>query len=227
MEIEDVTLEKEIVLTRGDALIVIDMQNDFLPGGALPVSNGNEIIPGINDLIDKFNMMDLPIIFTQDWHPKNHLSFASQHDGKEPYDLIEDPDNKIGPVLWPDHCVQGTRGAMIHDALHVEKAALIIRKGYHEDIDSYSAFLENDKKTKTGLAGFLKEIGVGRIFTCGLALDYCVYNTVIDARMLGFNVVNVLDLTRAVGSPEGIISKALNHMVSEKVAFTKLENVKT
>ncbi|MHA1680486.1 MAG: bifunctional nicotinamidase/pyrazinamidase [Promethearchaeota archaeon] len=225
MDISDVQREKSVMARNGDALIVIDMQYDFLPGGALPVDQGDTIIPGINELIDLFHNKNLPVIFTQDWHPENHASFASRH-GKQPYDPVDDPAGLIGPVLWPDHCIQGERGAMLHDDLHVDKGIAIIRKGYHRAIDSYSAFLENDKITKTGLKGFLEGIGVRRVFVCGLALDYCVYNTAIDARMLGFEVMFVLDLAMAVGTPEGILSESLSTMITRRILFTNRSHVK-
>ncbi|MFW9992195.1 MAG: bifunctional nicotinamidase/pyrazinamidase [Candidatus Odinarchaeota archaeon] len=223
MEISDVQLESSIEIKKGDSLIVVDIQNDFLPGGALAVEKGDEIIPGANDLIERFYKKDYPIVLTQDWHPPSHASFASAHLGKNPLDPIEAPG--IGPVLWPDHCVQGTQGASFASALKTTMAHLIIRKGYHKTIDSYSAFLENDKTTPTGLQGYLKSLGVKRVFTCGLALDYCVFNSAVDAKTAGFDVVYVLDLTRAVGSPEGIISTALETMVDKKIQFVNHSNI--
>jgi nicotinamidase/pyrazinamidase len=202
------------------------MQYDFLPGGSLAVENGDAIIPGINQAIDLFHGQGLHVIFTQDWHPANHASFASQHEGKEPGDPIEDPSGKIGPILWPDHCVQGTMGARIHHDMHLDKGTLVIRKGYHADIDSYSTFLENDKKTPTGLAGYCKELGIERVFTCGLALDYCVYHSAMDARDFGFQVMYLIDLAKPVGSPEGIVERVLSKMTEKSVEFTNLKNLR-
>ncbi|MHA2299096.1 MAG: bifunctional nicotinamidase/pyrazinamidase [Candidatus Hodarchaeales archaeon] len=223
MEIDNLSVEKSLEIKKGDALIVVDVQNDFLPGGALAVENGDEIIPGVNQLIEKFYSKDYPVILTQDWHPPDHASFASVHPGKNPLDPIEGPG--IGPVLWPDHCVQESTGANFHPDLTTNRTHLTIRKGYHKNIDSYSTFLENDKKTKTGLDGYLNSLTIKRVFICGLALDYCVFYSAVDAKSLGFEVVNVVDLTRAVGSPEGIISTALETMVDKQVSFINHENI--
>jgi nicotinamidase/pyrazinamidase len=184
------------------ALLVIDMQNDFIPGGTLPVAGGDGIIDGIDACIHDFFSAGAVVVLTQDWHPAGHASFASAHPGKQPYDRFENEDG-IGPVLWPDHCIQGTRGALIHERIDVDPAHLILRKGYHAKIDSYSAFMENDKRTGTGLAGFLNEHGVFNVFLCGLAYDYCVHYSAIDAASLGFMTSVFLDLTASVGSPPG------------------------
>jgi len=223
MQIEDVPLAGFVKIDHKDALLVIDMQNDFLPNGALPVADGDKIIDGINDLANKFHQNENPVIFTQDWHPKDHHSFASAHPGKNPYDLFEAPG--IGPVLWPDHCVQGTYGANFVPQLQTVDATLILRKGFHKTIDSYSAFLENDKETETGLRTYLEAIGINRIFVCGLALDYCVYYSAIDARNCGFDVVYVLDLTKPVNSPENSVSKALQRMIDHKIIFLTSDQV--
>lgn len=194
------------------ALIVIDVQNDFCPGGALAVSGGDEIIPGINALMD-----DVPaVVLTQDWHPEGHSSFASQHPGKAPLDLIEAP---YGPqVLWPDHCIQGTPGAEFHPALR-QDADLILRKGFRRPIDSYSAFFENDHKTATGLTGYLRTRGITDLTFVGLALDFCVAWSAIDARAEGFNVTVRRDLTRAIDA-NGSLDGALEAMDKAGVIVT-------
>ena len=174
------------------ALLVIDVQNDFCPGGALAVRGGDEIVPGINAILGDFGV----VVFTQDWHPADHLSFASQHEGKAPMSLTEMP---YGPqVLWPDHCVQGTGGAAFHPDLRTDPADLIIRKGFRREIDSYSAFFENDRETATGLEGYLKSRGVGRVVVVGLATDFCVNYSAVDAARLGFDVTVRQDLCRAI-----------------------------
>ncbi len=175
-----------------DALIVIDVQNDFCPGGALAVAGGDEIVPGINALMAEFGA----VILTQDWHPGGHLSFAGQHPGKAPMDLTEMP---YGPqVLWPDHCVQGSLGAQFHADLNVTRADLILRKGFRREIDSYSAFFENDRTTPTGLEGYLRSRGLTRLTLVGLATDFCVNYSAVDAAKLGFEVEVREDLTRAI-----------------------------
>ncbi|MBD3186848.1 bifunctional nicotinamidase/pyrazinamidase [Candidatus Bathyarchaeota archaeon] len=218
-------MKEDVTIHESDALLVIDMQYDFLPGGALAVAGGDTIVSGINRLIAGFHDNILPVVFTQDWHPPNHASFASQHEGKQPHDPVDDPSGRIGPILWPDHCVQGTKGAEIHQAMALDKATAILRKGFRPSIDSYSAFLENDKRTPTGLQGMLKELKVQRVFTCGLALDYCVYNTAIDAIDAGFDVIYVIDLAKPVGAPEGIVERVLDEMCQKEVVFTRLDHV--
>lgn len=174
------------------ALLVIDVQHDFCPGGALAVPDGNSVLPVINRLVGNFEN----VILTQDWHPPGHQSFASSHPGKAPFDMIT-----VGygeQVLWPDHCVQGTRGAELHDGLEIDAAQLAIRKGFRREIDSYSAFFENDRTTPTGLSGYLRERGIKRLTVAGLALDFCVRYSAEDARKLGFDVVVVEDGCRAI-----------------------------
>jgi nicotinamidase/pyrazinamidase len=173
-------------------LIVVDVQNDFCPGGALAVPRGDEVIPIINSLAARFRN----VVLTQDWHPRGHLSFASSHSGKKPYDTIT---ASYGPqVLWPDHCVQGTPGAAFHQALDIPHAALIIRKGMHSAIDSYSTFYENDRKTPTGLVGYLRERGLSRVFLAGLAFDFCVRYSAEDARREGFDAFVIEDACRGI-----------------------------
>ena len=174
------------------ALIVVDVQNDFLPGGALAVPSGDEILAAVNDLIPAFEC----VVCTQDWHPADHGSFASNHPGKSPYDVIE---MEYGSqVLWPDHCIQGTPGAAFHRDLDFNSAQLIIRKGFRPDIDSYSAFFENDHKTTTGLDGYLKERGISEIYLCGLATDFCVKWSALDAIKKGYKTYVFEDAVRGI-----------------------------
>jgi len=175
-----------------DVLIVVDVQNDFCPGGALAVAEGDQVVPIANRLIERF----ASAVLTQDWHPADHRSFASAHAGRQAFDSIEFP---YGPqTLWPDHCVQGSEGAAFHRDLRAEKAELVIRKGFRRDIDSYSAFAENDRRTRTGLAGYLRERGFRRLFLCGLATDFCVLYSALDGRAEGFEVFVVEDGCRAI-----------------------------
>ncbi|NOD94347.1 bifunctional nicotinamidase/pyrazinamidase [Ruegeria sp. HKCCD4884] len=182
------------------ALLVIDVQNDFCPGGALAVAGGDEIVAPINAMMDDFDA----VILTQDWHPAGHSSFASSHEGKNPFDLIEMP---YGPqVLWPDHCVQGSQGATFHSDLRVN-GDLILRKGFRGAIDSYSAFFENDQKTPTGLKGYLETRGIDRLTLVGLATDFCVHYSAVDAARLGFDVTVRMDACRAIDM-EGSLAAA-------------------
>ena len=177
---------------KSTALIVIDPQNDFCPGGALAVAGGNEIVPLVNRLIDEF----AHVIVTQDWHPADHTSFASQHAGRSPFENIE---LSYGvQTLWPDHCVQDTAGAAFHPELRWTKAELVLRKGFRRQIDSYSAFFENDRTTPTGLAGYLRERGLTRIALVGLATDYCVSYSALDAAAHGFETSVLMDGCRAI-----------------------------
>lgn len=173
-------------------LIVTDVQNDFMPGGALAVPGGDQIVPAVNRLAARFEN----VLLTQDWHPRGHASFASSHPGSKPFETIELPYGT--QVLWPDHCVQGTEGAALHRALDVPHAQLVIRKGHHRDIDSYSAFLEADRRTSTGLAGYLKERKLDELYICGLATDFCVAWTALDARAAGFAATVIEDACRAI-----------------------------
>lgn len=175
-----------------DMLLVVDIQNDFCPGGRLAVPRGDEVIAPINELAKRSEH----VVLTQDWHPPGHLSFASTHPGKKPYDTIELAYGS--QVLWPDHCVQGTPGAEFHKELRIPYAELVLRKGYHRDIDSYSAFFENDRKTHTGLTGYLRERGFTRILIAGLAFDFCVRYSAEDARCEGFDVVVIEDACRGI-----------------------------
>jgi len=177
------------------ALLIIDVQNDFIPGGSLAVKDGIQIVPIINKLT-KSNLFDI-VIFTKDWHPSNHKSFASQHEGKNLFDVVDL--NGIDQVLWPDHCVQDTEGAMFHKDIDMNIPNLyIFKKGMNPEVDSYSGFYENDHKTSTGLSEFLKEKGVYETYICGLALDYCCLYTSIDSVNEGFETYFILDGTRAI-----------------------------
>jgi nicotinamidase/pyrazinamidase len=174
------------------ALIVVDVQNCFVTGGTLPVKGGEEVVPVINKLASAFEN----IVVTQDWHTKGHASFASAHAGKKPFEIQKMPYGN--QVLWPDHCVQGTEDAALHKDLQVPTAQVIVRKGYHQEVDSYSAFTEADGKTPTGLGGYLKQRGIKRVFVTGLATDFCVAWTALDARKAGFEVYVIEDATRAI-----------------------------
>jgi nicotinamidase/pyrazinamidase len=188
-----------ITLTPHDALLVIDLQNDFCPGGALAIPGGDTIVPLINRLARGFEH----VILTQDWHPAGHISFASTHPHTKVFTHIEVP---YGPqTLWPDHCLQNSPGAAFHPALDIPHAELILRKGFRREIDSYSAFLENDHFTPTGLAGYLRERELNRLFLCGLAFDFCVRHSALDGKRLGFETIVVEDATRAVGLPASIV----------------------
>lgn len=182
----------DLALRTGDVLLVVDMQYDFCPGGSLAVADGDAIIPLVNRLAGGF----AHVLLTQDWHPADHLSFASAHAGRKPFESMEAPYGT--QTLWPDHCVQGTRGAALHERLHIPHAELILRKGFRRGIDSYSAFFENDRRTPTGLAGYLRERGFERLFIAGLALDFCVRWSAEDARRLGFAAAVIEDARRAI-----------------------------
>ena len=188
-----------------DALIVVDVQNCFVPGGSLAVGKGDEIVPLINRLAKNFDN----VLLTQDWHTPGHISFASSHAGKKPFEMV-----KLGygnQILWPDHCVQGTEGANLHKDLAIPQAQLIIRKGYHKDVDSYSAFIEADGKTKTGLDGYLKGRGINNVYVCGLATDFCVAWTALDARKLGFSAAVIEDACRGIDT-QGSLAAAWDKM---------------
>ncbi|MGM0585464.1 MAG: bifunctional nicotinamidase/pyrazinamidase [Pseudomonadota bacterium] len=187
------------------ALIVVDLQNDFCPGGALAVEGGDEIVPRVNELQREFDT----VVLTQDWHPDGHSSFAEQHAGKEPFQTVEMPYGT--QVLWPAHCVQGSKGAAFHPDLETRQANLLIRKGFRREIDSYSAFFENDHETPTGLAGYLRERGIGRLTFVGLATDFCVRWSAVDAAKLGFEAEVRLEACRGIDL-EGSMKEALEEM---------------
>ncbi|MDB6446944.1 MULTISPECIES: bifunctional nicotinamidase/pyrazinamidase [Pseudomonas] len=196
--------------TTNTALLVIDVQNDFIPGGQLAVPGGDEIVPLINRLGRSFRQ----VILAQDWHPAGHASFASSHPGRQPFDLIELPYGE--QKLWPDHCIQGTQGAELHPALDLPHAQLIIRKGCNPGIDSYSAFMEADRQTPTGLTGYLKERGIDTVYLVGLALDFCVMFSALDARAAGFNAFVLLDACRGIDT-EGSMESAIRRMQEANV----------
>jgi nicotinamidase/pyrazinamidase len=190
--LRDALATGKIKPTERDALLVIDVQNCFVPGGSLAVKEGDQIVPLINQIAKSFQN----VVLTQDWHTADHVSFASQHEGKKPFEAI-----KLAygtQVLWPDHCVQGTEGASIVSGLSIPQAQLIIRKGFHKNVDSYSAFLEADRKTQTGLAGYLKARSIKNVYVCGLATDYCVAWSALDARKFGFSAAVIEDASRGI-----------------------------
>ncbi|OUL72589.1 bifunctional nicotinamidase/pyrazinamidase [Paraburkholderia hospita] len=175
-----------------EVLLVVDVQNDFMPDGALAVARGDEIVPLVNQLARRFSH----VVLTQDWHPPSHVSFAANHAGRQPFEMMTLPYGE--QVLWPTHCVQNTPGAALHADLDIPHARAVIRKGHHAGVDSYSAFLEADRTTPTGLAGYLRDTGVTRVWFCGLATDYCVAWSALDACAAGFEVVVIEDATRAI-----------------------------
>jgi len=212
-----IILQKEIpVMSNKKVLIVIDMQNDFCPGGNLPVKDGDEIIPVVNEIMKSFAV----VVATQDWHPQNHVSFASNHKGKKIYDTIIH--DGIDQALWPDHCVAGTKGADFYKGLDTDRFNLILRKGTNPAIDSYSAFMENDKKTETGLHGYIKALNPAKVFVCGLATDYCVYYTAMDSVKYGFETHVLIDACRGIDEPAGSINAVIADM---KKSGIKIENV--
>lgn len=204
---------------RGDVLLVIDVQNDFCPGGALAVPEGDAVVPLINRLMARFDH----VLFTQDWHPAGHTSFASTHSGRQPFETVE---AAYGPqTLWPDHCVQGTAGAEFHRDLESARAELVVRKGFDPAIDSYSAFYENDHKTPTGLSGYLRTRGFRRVFAAGLATDYCVHYSAVDAAREGFQMVVLEDACRAIDL-DGSLAAARVAMREAGVVLADSEAVK-
>lgn len=201
-----------------DVLVVVDVQNGFMPGGSLPVPGGDEIVPVVNGLARAFRH----IVVTQDWHTNGHISFASSHPGKKPFDTIDLP---YGPqILWPDHCIQGTVDAELHQGLTLPHAALIIRKGYRHHVDSYSAFLEADRRTMTGLSGYLRERGLETVYFAGLATDFCVVWSALDARRAGFNAAVIEDATRGIDAG-GSLAKAWADMAAASVARIKSSDI--
>jgi nicotinamidase/pyrazinamidase len=198
--------------TDREVLLVIDVQNDFCPGGALAVPKGDEIIFAVNRLAASY----AHVILTQDWHPRGHSSFASSHPGKHPFETIEVSYGE--QILWPDHCVQGTPGAVIHFALDIPHAELVLRKGFRSTIDSYSAFRENDRRTATGLTGYLRERGFERVILCGLATDFCVAFSAIDGRQAGFEVSVATSACRGIDI-DGSLARAMRSMSEAGVSL--------
>ena len=198
-------------ILEGAALVVVDVQNDFCPGGALEVPDGAAVVPAINRLAPRF----AACVLTQDWHPPGHLSFASSHPGAEPFGTAALPYGE--QVLWPDHCVQGTPGADFHPGLAAQRADLVLRKGFRREIDSYSAFYENDRRTPTGLAGYLRSRGVTRLCFAGLATDFCVAYSAIDGAREGFEAAVIEDACRAIDL-DGSLDAAWERMAAAGVA---------
>jgi nicotinamidase/pyrazinamidase len=196
-------------------LLVIDVQHDFCPGGSLAVERGDEVVPIINRLIPRFTR----VAATQDWHPPGHVSFAASHPGARPLDSVVS--GGITQVLWPDHCVQGSRGAELHAGLDGRGISLVLRKGARRELDSYSAFFENDGTTSTGLSGWTAALGIRVVYLCGLATDYCVFHTAMDARRLGLDVCLLLDACRGVDLPAGRVDQAVSDMKAAGVRITE------
>jgi nicotinamidase/pyrazinamidase len=199
------------------ALLIIDVQNDFCPGGSLAVEDGDAVVSVINRLLPLFTH----VVATQDWHPADHVSFASRHPGRKPLDVVDA--GGIEQVLWPDHCVQGSRGAELHPRLDTRGIGLLLRKGMNRDLDSYSAFFENDHRTDTGLQHYLSGLGLRELVVCGLATDYCVLSSAMDARRLGLKVTLARDACRGVDFPKGSVEKALATL--EKAGVRVVESV--
>jgi nicotinamidase/pyrazinamidase len=207
-------------MQKNTALIVVDVQNGFTPGGNLAVANADQIIPNINTLGQYFDN----IVLTQDWHPADHISFAHYHENKQPFDTIQ-----LGygsQVLWPSHCVQGTTDADFHPDLHLPQAQLIIRKGYHQAIDSYSAFMEADQKTTTGLASYLRERDIDTVFIVGIATDFCVAWTAMDACRLGFKTYVISDATKGIDL-NGSLQHAWQDMLAQGVKRIYMKDIST
>lgn len=201
-----------------NTLLIIDVQNDFCPGGALEVLRGDTVIPVINSIIPAFDA----VIQTQDWHPEGHHSFASSHDGKDPYDTVEMDYGE--QVLWPDHCIQGSSGAEFHPDLNTTKTEVIIRKGFRREIDSYSTFYENDQKTPTGLTGYLKERGISELYVAGLATDFCVKWSVIDGLREKFKVHIIEDAVKGIDI-DGSVEQAWKEMKDAGAEITSSEKI--
>ena len=199
-------------------LLMIDVQNDFCPGGALAVNDGNAVVAPLNALSAALAAKGGRTAATQDWHPAGHISFASSHNRKNPGDVIDTSLVK-GQILWTDHCVQGTNGAAFHEQLDLKPVSLIIRKGFRMELDSYSAFFENDRCTSTGLEGGIKQMNIETVIIGGLATDYCVFYSAMDSRRLGFNTIVVSDAVRGVGIPSGSVENALSTMKTNGIEF--------
>lgn len=212
-------MSEDMVTGEGDVLLAVDVQYDFCPDGALAVPRGDEVVPVVNRLARQFRH----VVLTQDWHPADHQSFASHHSGHKPFDVIEVAYGS--QILWPDHCVQGTRGAEFRDDLDIPHAELVIRKGFRREVDSYSAFLENDHKTPTGLAGYLRERGLGRVFLAGLAFDFCVRYSAEDAHAHGFEVIVVEDACRGI-DVEGSVDETLGQLAELDIPVVKSAQVR-
>jgi nicotinamidase/pyrazinamidase len=204
-------------ITPQDLFLVVDVQSDFCPGGALAVRNGDAVIPVIHRIAPRFEN----IVLTQDWHSPQHFSFASAHPGKHPFEQIELSYGQ--QTLWPDHCIQGTPGAQFHPGLQLIRAELVLRKGFRPAIDSYSAFFENDRATSTGLGGYLRERGFKRVFIAGLAYDYCVAYSALDARRLGFDVIIVRDACQAIDLNGSVAEMEMQFATAQVSVITSTE----
>jgi nicotinamidase/pyrazinamidase len=201
------------------ALLLIDIQNDFCPGGSLAVADGDAVVPVVNSISSRFRR----VVATKDWHPEDHVSFASRHKGYEPFDTIDV--NGIDQRLWPDHCVRATRGAQFHPDLDTRPIDLIVHKGTSTSLDSYSALFENDHTTPTGLEGYLHTLGITSLYVAGLATDVCVLFSVLDARRLGFSVTVIEDASRGVDQPEGSVLAALKEMEEKGVSICRSDDL--
>jgi nicotinamidase/pyrazinamidase len=201
-----------------DVLLVVDLQYDFMPGGALAVPRGDGVVPIANAVARRF----ANVVLTQDWHPPRHISFASSHPGTRPFDRIRLPYGE--QILWPDHCVQGSTGAALHADLDIPHAQLVVRKGYHPQVDSYSAFVEADGAHTTGLAGYLRERGIRRVFLCGLATDFCVAWSAADGRRAGFDVIVIEDACRAIDTG-GSLAAAWENLNGAGVARIRSDEI--
>jgi len=202
-----------------DALVIVDVQNDFCPGGALAVPDGDAVVEPINRVAKRFSI----VAATQDWHPPGHVSFAGSHPGAQPYEVVRLDGQE--QVLWPDHCVRGTFGADFHPRLDPACYRFVVRKGIHTGLDSYSTFLENDRKTPTGLIGMFRELGIRRVFLAGLATDYCVYFSALDGLAAGFRVAVLEDACRGVDVPPGNLERTLGEMRRQGVEILRTDQV--
>jgi nicotinamidase/pyrazinamidase len=205
-------------------LLIIDVQNDFCPGGALAVNDGDKVVPPLNAISRALAEKGGRVAATQDWHGAGHISFASSHNGKKSGDIIDTPIVK-GQVLWPDHCVQSSKGADFHKDLDLAPVSMIIRKGFHKDLDSYSAFFENDRETQTGLENYLRGLGIETVVIGGIATDYCVFFSAVDCKNLGFNVIVAEDAVRGVGFPDGSVENAVTTMKNAGVKFISSKEI--
>jgi nicotinamidase/pyrazinamidase len=218
--VPDQKREFKMNVARGKAaLIVTDIQNDFCPGGSLAVPGGGEIVPVVNRLMQSFEI----VVATQDWHPMGHVSFASTHPGKQPFDTIKL--NGEEQILWPDHCVPGTLGAEFHRDLDTGPIVLVVRKGWHKQVDSYSTFFENDHRTATGLHSYLEGLGIGKVYLTGLAQDFCVYYSAKDALALGFETYMVEDATRGLDQPAGSLDKKMEELEGAGLRLIRSDDV--
>jgi nicotinamidase/pyrazinamidase len=205
--------------TKRGVLLVVDLQNDFCEGGSLAVPGGDAIVEAVNGLTRRFEK----VVLSQDWHPRGHLSFASSWPGRGLYDVVES--EGIPQTLWPEHCVQGTRGADFHPGLETDRAALVLRKGFRKGLDSYSCFFENDRTTPTGLDGWLRSVGASELYVAGLATDFCVLYTVLDAIRLGYDIRVIEDAIRGVDIPPGGAARAVAAMRRDGAIFVKAEDL--